>query len=1053
MASDRDHLNISALAIRNPIFVGILFLLLTLAGLFAFPGLRINNTPDLDLPLVVISVAQPGAGPSEIESLVTRRIEDAVAALAGIKHITSTVSDGASTTVVEFDLGKNIDNAVNETRDKVAEIRADLPAGLREPVVRHVEAAGGAILTYTVSASDSGEKQISRFIDDSISKVLLLIPGVAQVDRLGGVDSEIRVALRPDRLLALGVTANDVNAQLHDLNLNLPAGRGTVGGMEQTIRTLGSAASIEELRARSVALSGGRTARLSDLAEVIDGTAEVRGAALFDGHRVQAFNVMRTRASSEVWVADQVATAVGRIEAANPTIKIRLVANTVEFARDGFHAAIEALLVGAVLAVLVVWAFLRDWRSTFVASLAIPLSLIPTFFVMKWLGFSLNNVTLLGLTLVIGVLVDDAIVEIENIVRRMRANPKAGAYRAALDGSAEIGFAVVATTSAILAVFAPVAFMPGIPGQFFRQFGLTVATAVGFSLLVARLLIPLLSAHLLKPVRERERQAGSISRLYVAYLRCCLRHRLATVGAGILFFAVSVALAPFIPRDFIPGGDRARSALSIELAPGATLSDTEAVTREATRILRSRPEVVSVFAAIGTASSGGVEGAALGSVRKAGDPQAASLMVKLTPRDQRSLSQQAFEESVRPELERLPGARVHFAADRRGGSRIQITLAGEDATVLASAARDLVRQMRGLPRLSGARSTASLTRPELRIVPRGERAAERGVSVAEIGTTARLATIGDNDQSLARFDLADRQIPIRVMLDERARGDLDQLLALQIQGRNGLVPLNSVADIRFGAGPAQIDHLDRMRKITVEAELNGLPLGEAIRMVAALPIMRNLPPGIQEKEVGDKETMRELLSGFAVALGTGVLLVYLVLVLLFGGFIQPLTIMSALPLSVGGALLALLLAQKSLGIAAIVGLLMLMGIVAKNSILLVEAAIVARRTRGLSRDEAIIDAAHKRSKPIVMTTVAMCAGMLHVAFGLGTDSEFRSPMALVVIGGLITSTLLSLVFVPAAYSYMDQFEGWLAEWFNSRRQNSRVTDRPCRAYVAVSDRL
>jgi hydrophobic/amphiphilic exporter-1 (mainly G- bacteria), HAE1 family len=1045
----REHRNISAWAIRNPIAVSVLFLLLTLAGLFAFPGLRINNTPDLDLPIVVISAAQPGAGPSEIEALVTRRIEDAVASLANIKHITSTVSDGASTTVVEFVLGKNIDSAVTEIRDKVAEIRADLPAGLREPVVTHVEAAGGAILTYTVASSDGSEKQVSRFIDDTIAKALLFIPGVAQIERLGGVDGEIRIALKPGRLLALGVTANDVNTQLRDLNLNLPAGRGTIGGAEQTIRTLGSTASIEELRARSIALPGGRTARLGDLAEVADGTAEIRGAALFDGRRVQAFNVMRTRASSEVWVADQVATAITRIEAANPAIEIHLVANTVDFSRDGFHAAIEALLVGAVLAVLVIWAFLRDWRATFVASLAIPLSLVPTFLIMKWLGFSLNNVTLLGLTLVIGVLVDDAIVEIENIVRHLRSNPKAGAYRAALDGSAEIGLAVVATTAAILAVFVPVAFMPGIPGQFFRQFGLTVSAAVGFSLLVARLLTPLLSAYLLKPAVKR--RAGSIQRTYIACLRCCLRHRLTTIGAGVLFFAVSVALVPFIPRDFVPGGDKGRSALSIELAPGATLADTEAVTREATRILKARTEVVSVFASIGTASTGGVDGVSLGSIRKAGNPQMASLIVRLTPRGQRGVSQQAFEDSIRPELERLPGARIHFAADSRGGSRLQITLVGEDAAVLASAGRDLERQMRGVPRLSGARSTASLTRPELRIFPRDERAAERGVSVADIGATARLATIGDIDQSLARFDLTDRQIPIRVMLDESARGELDQLRALQIAGRNGLVPLDAVAEIRFGAGPAQINHLDRMRKITVEAELNGLPLGEAIRLVAELPIMVNLPQGVHEKEVGDKETMHELVSGFAVTLGAGVLLVYLVLVLLFRGFIQPLTIMSALPLSLGGALLALLLAQKSLSIASIVGLLMLMGIVAKNSILLVESAIAARRTQGLSRDEAIINAAEKRSQPIVMTTVAMCAGMLHVAFGLGADSEFRSPMALVVIGGLITSTLLSLVFVPAAYSYMDQLETWLAERLSGRRKRLGVALRQSSlAHVVVA---
>lgn len=1035
--SGREYHNISAWAIRHPIPVCMLFLLLTLAGIVAFPTLRINNSPDLDLPAVVIAVAQPGAGPSEIEALVTRRIEDAISGLGNVRHVTSAVLDGASTTVVEFVLGKDIDSAVTEVNDRIAQIRSDLPAGLRDPAVTRIEAAGGAILTYAVAAPDRSDKAVSRFIDDTITRTLLFIPGVAQVTRIGGVDREIRIVLRPDRLLALGVTANQINAQLRDLNLNLPGGRGTTGRGEQTIRTLGSATSVDELRERTIALSGGRTARLGDLAEVNDGTAEIRSEALLDNRPVVAFSVMRLRGSSEVRVAGQVAAAIARLETANPDVRIRLVANTVDFVKAGFRAAVESFSIGALLAVLVVWAFLRDWRATFVASLAIPLSLVPTFFVMSFLGFSLNNVTLLGLTLVVGVLVDDAIVEIENIARRMRLKPEAGAYRAALDGSAEIGRAVVATTAAILAVFVPVAFMPGIPGQFFRQFGLTVSAAVAFSLLVARLLTPLLGAYLLKPAHARHPGGDSAaSRCYLALLRFCLRHRLATITIGVAFFGASIALAPFISHDFVAASDRGRTSVAMELAPGVTLADTEAAAQEATRILKARPEVTSVLASIGSAGMGGADGLTVGSIARPGDLRMANLIVNLVPRAERSMSQQTFEASVRPELERLPGARVRFGADKQSGSRLQITLVSEDPAALAGAARELERQMRGLPLLAGVRSTANLTRPELQIVPFEARAAELGVSVAGIGATARIATIGDVDQNLARFDLPDRQIPIRVILDERARGDLDVLRTLQVEGRGGLVPLGAVAEIRHGAGPAQIDRLDRVRKTTVEAELNGMPLGEAMRLVAQLPIMQKLPTGVREMETGDKELMRELFGGFALMLGAGVLLVYVVLVLLFGGFLQPLTIMSALPLSLGGALMALLMTHQSLGIAAVVGVLMLMGIVAKNSILLVDSAIVARSTRGLSRDSAIIEAAQKRARPIVMTTVAMCAGMSHIAFGLGADSEFRSPMALVVIGGLMTSTLLSLVFVPAAYSYVDQFEGWLARRLRRGQHNS-----------------
>jgi HAE1 family hydrophobic/amphiphilic exporter-1 len=1045
-----EHRNISAWAIRNPVATIVLFLLLTLGGLVAFPGLRVNNTPDIDLPAVLVTILQPGAAPSELETQVTRRVEDAVAGLGDVKHITSIVQDGTSLTVVEFAIGKDVDRATNDVRDKVAQIRADLPASIRDPIVSRIEVTGGAILTYTVSAPAMTTEQLSWFVSDTVAKSLLSVRGVGQVNRIGGVEREIRVALRPDRLLALGVTAAQVNAQLRDANLNLPGGRGTLGASEQSIRTLGSAATVEELRARPIILSNGRTARLGDLAEVTDATAEVRTAARLDGQPVVGFEVLRTRDSSEVKVARDVAAQVARLEAAHPGVEIRKVTSTVAFVEAGYHGAIEALLVGSALAVVVVWIFLRDWRATLIASVAMPLSLIPTFLVLSWLGYALSNITLLALTLVVGVLVDDAIVEIENIVRHLRARPERGAWRAAMDASAEIGLAVMATTGAILAVFVPVAFMPGVPGQFFRQFGLTVAAAVTFSLVVARLLTPLMGATLLRPGTKGHADEvgdGLVGRRYLALLGWCMRHRWATLGAAAGFFVLSLAMVPLIPSDFMPAADRGRSALAIELAPGATLAETDAAVRQATAVLKARPEVVSVFASLGTANVAG--GPGMGSTTRQGDPRNANLTITLRPRAERALSQQEFEAAVRPALEGIPGARIRFGADGMSGSKAAITLVGSDAPALAAAARELERQMRAVPGLSGARSVASLERPELQILPREARAAELGISPAAIGVTARIATMGDTDQSLARFNLPDRQIPIRVMLEEAARSDLDALRSLRVAGRGDVaVPLDAVAEIRHGAGPAQIDRLDRVRKATVEAELNGMPLGEATRLIAELPIMRDLPPGIREKETGDKEIMGELFGGFVVALGTGVLLIYLVLVLLFGGFLQPLTIMSALPLSLGGALLALLLTQKALGVSAVIGVLMLMGIVAKNSILLVEYAIEARRA-GLDRTAALVEAARKRARPIVMTTIAMTAGMAHIAAGIGADAEFRAPMALVVIGGLVTSTLLSLVVVPVVYTVVDD-AGRLAAraWRGRRPEADGVAAAPARARLA-----
>jgi hydrophobic/amphiphilic exporter-1 (mainly G- bacteria), HAE1 family len=1022
-----EPFNISAWAIRNPVPVCLLFTLLTLAGLSAFPQLRINNTPDIDLPAVTVAAVDPGAGPTEIETRITRRIENAVAALGNVKHITSTVQEGASTTVVEFVLGTDIEGAVNDVRNRVAQIRPDLPAGMRDPAVTRIQAIGSAMLTYTVQAAGLSELRTSELVDDDIARALLLIPGVAAVDRIGGVDREVRVALHPDRLAALGVTAGQVNAQLRDLNVNLPAGRATLAGGEQTIRALGSTSSIEALRAASITLSSGRGARLSELAEITDGPADIRTRALLDGKPVVAFSVTRASGSSEVQVAQRVTAELDRLQTVNPGLRIDQVATTVAFVRAGYRAAAEAFVVGAVLAVLVVYGFLRNGWATAIVAAAIPLSLIPTFCLMQWLGYSLNNVTLLSVTLVVGVLVDDAIVEIENIVRHLRARPDLGAYQAALRGSAEIGMPVVATTAAILAVFVPVVFMPGIPGQFFRQFGLTVSFAVGFSLLVARLLTPMLSAYLLRMnVTDHfaRSEVGTVTRVYTTVLRICLRHRLATVVGGGAFLILSVALLPLLPRDFISGSDRNRSILSIELTPGSTVDDTEATVQTAMRILHAQPEVTSVFAAIGTGGEGG-KGMLLGAAGKMADPRTATLTINLTPREERRRSQQQFETAIRPMLEQLPGARLHFAADRTSGSRIQITLVGDHADALESAANTLERQMRTIPRLSGVRSSVSLTHPELQIVPRAERAAERGVSVAAIAATTRIATMGDTEQSLARFDLPQRQIPVRVMLTDDLRHDPALWGALQVEGRDGLVPLRLVADLRYAAGPSEIERLDRMRKVTVDAELNGMPLGEAVRLTEALPVMQALPDGVHEQATGDKEMMRELFSSFTVALASGVLLVYAVLVLLFGGFLQPLTILAALPLAVGGAFLTLIITHKPLGIAAVVGLLMLMGVVAKNAILLVEAAVRARNERGLSRDAAMIEAGSKRARAVVMTTVAMCAGMAHIALGLGADGEFRSPMALAVIGGLITSTLLSLVVVPAVYSYIDQVEGYL----------------------------
>jgi HAE1 family hydrophobic/amphiphilic exporter-1 len=1007
---------ISSWSIRNPIPTIVLFIALTLAGLLGFAKLRLNNTPDMDIPTISVTVARPGAAPSELETQVARIVEDAVAGLGNVEHIRTTLTEGSASIMVEFAIGTDTDRATDDVSNAVAQIVASLPSDAQEPIVRRVDATDNAIVAFVVDAPGMQPDALSWFIDNDVAKAVLGAPGVSKISRAGGVDREIRIRLDPDRLMALGISATEVSQTLKTVNTDQPGGRVTLGSGEQTIRTLGSVTTIEALAATSIALSDGRTVRLSDLGRIDDSWGEVRQRARLDNREVVGFSVYRSVGSGEVAVAHAVRAKVAALQAARPDITITEVTSSTDWVEEGYEAAVEALLIGGALAVLVVWLFLRDVRATLVSSAALPLSLIPSFGVMYLLNQSLNNITLLAIALVVGVLVDDAIVEIENIVRHMREKGRS-AYDAAMEAADEIGFAVVATTFTIVAVFVPVLFMGGIPGQFFYAFAVAVCCSVLFSLLVARMLTPLMSAYLLRPPSTEVEDEPFWMPVYLAVLKRALHHRWITFCLGLCFFAASMALIPFIPTSFMPSADRGRSMLSIELAPGATLAQTDAITRQATDILMAEPEVASVYAAIGTqASLGPGGGTSSGSVRKA------TVTVNLNPRGTRALSQQAFEAEIGPKLQSLAGARVQFGADGQSGAKIQIALLSDDPAALAATVDALVRDMRTVPSLANPVSSSALSQPELHIRPKPDKAAALGVTTMEIARTADIATLGDSDRNLPKFNLPDRQINIRLMLEEDARNNANRIASLPVSTGSGVVPLGSVADLSYGAGPTQISRLDRRRSATVEAELIGATAGEANASVHALPAMANLPATVSEQASGDIERVQELTTNFVLAMSSGVVLVYLVLVLLFRDFFQPLTILTALPLSFGGALSLLLVTGHAFSISALIGLLMLMGIAAKNSILLVEYAIVARDGDRLSRGDALIDAARKRARPILMTTVAMVAGMLPIALGIGADAETRAPMAIAVIGGLISSTLLCLLYVPAVYTIVDDLD-------------------------------
>ena len=998
-------MNLSRWGIQYPLPSVLLFLVLMIAGFWGWRQLPISQLPDIALPTIQVTVGLPGASPSTLETDVTRKVEDAVASIPGIDRINSAVSEGTSVTRIEFELGRDIDRALDEVKDAVARVRREMPQDIDEPVVQRINLVGGTLIAFAVESDRLAPDELSWFVDDKVTKAVYGVSGVGSVTRVGGVEREVRVDLRPEALQALGVSAGSVSGQLARLQVERPGGRTETGGAEQSVRTVAIVRNAQDLANYPIYLPDGRTVRLSAIATVTDGAGEPRAAALLNDRHVVGFSIRRTSGSSEVAVGQGVRKAVKALQAEHPEVRFTEVQSSVETAKNSYDASMSMLLEGSILAVLVVWFFLREWRATAISALALPLSVIPTFAVMSWFGFSLNLLTLLALAVVIGVLVDDAIVEVENVARhRAMGKPP---MQAAIDAADEIGVAVIATSVTLAAVFIPVAFMPGVTGKFFREFGWTAAAAVLFSLLVARLLTPMLAGHFMRGEPKAAVDSPLMIR-YLGWVEFAIHHRRRVILYAMGTFIVSLALVPLIPKTFVPTSDIARAQLQVELPPGARLSDSLEVAAEVrSRIRANVPEIVSIFTTIG-GEGGETMGGGLSF------PEVRKLGMTLQFAEDRDRTSSEIEDDVRKTLSTLPGVRVGFAAGGPG-DRLTLAIGGRDSDQLATASRDIAAAIRTVPGIGSVTTTAALLRPEIIIRPDPARAADLGVSTIDIADAARVATSGDVRQRLAKLNLAERQVPIRVQLAGASLTDPAVLRQLRVPGKAGPVPLSSVADITEGSGPARIDRLNRERTVTVSAELNGLPLGDVMAKVRKMPAMQNLPAGVRILPAGDSEAFVELFVGFALALLAGIASVYLVLVLLFHSGTQPLVILAAVPLCGGGAFGLLLLTGNSLSLPSLIGLLLLNGIAVKNSILIVDYAILGERA-GLSRDEALIDACRKRVRPVIMTTLAMGAGMLPIALGLGADGNFRTPLGVSVIGGLITSTLLSLVVVPAAYS-------------------------------------
>jgi multidrug efflux pump subunit AcrB len=1002
--------NISAWAIRNPVAPLVLFFALTLAGLISFMRMDVNNNPDVSFPAVTVSVVQPGAAPAELETQVTQRVEAAVRSISGVDEITSVAREGESFTIVQFAIGIPVDRAVNDVRNAVDQVRSSLPDGILEPQVTRMDIDGGPIAYFSAEATDMTLEQLSWYVDNTVAKRLLGIEGMAAVQRGGGVSREIRILLDPAKLQAQGLTAVQVNQQLRQMNLNAAGGRAEIAGSEQSVRVLGNAQDAFALGQTQIAVPGGRTVKLADIADVRDTYAEQRNLSMMNGRQVTSFSMAKAKGASDVTVYDDAMKEIAALEKENPKVKFKQLYTSVDYTKEQYHSAMVAMIEGAVLAVLVVFLFLRDWRATIISALAIPLSAIPAFWFMDMLGFTLNGISLLALSLVAGVLVDDAIVEIENIVRHMRMGKSA--YQASIDAADEIGLAVLATTMSIVAVFLPVALMPGISGQFFIQFGMTVVIAVLLSLAVARLITPLVAAYFLKARGQASHGEGWLMDRYMNILVWSVKHRWKTVliGGGGAFVATIVAFAT-LPMTFQPTMNTDYSQVKIEMVPGTTVEQTRRTTENVARILSEDTAVVNdAFADI--------------------NPTEATIF--LTLKKDRPVSSVDWERTTAPKFEQIADARVNFQSQSGGGfgRDIIIMFGSDDPVLLEKTANQLTTEMAGLPELRAPRVVGDMQRPEIIIKPHMNLAADLGVTTAALSQTIRIATMGDIDQNSAKFSLSDRQIPIRVSLTEASRRNLATIQNLPVPTANGgSVPLKVIADVEFGAGPTQIRRYNQIRRIVVGADLApGLVTSDAMAKINELPTMKNLPQGVRKLNIGDSKFQAEMLTNFAVAVVSGILLVFAVLVLLYKRIMPPFVNMGSLLLAPLGGALALHLTGNPISMPVFIGLLMLLGIVAKNSILLIDFAL-EEMDKGVPQIEAIIDAGHKRAQPIVMTTVAMVAGMVPTAISLTGDGAWRAPMGITVIGGLILSTLLTLVIVPAGFSLADSFEKWLAPKF------------------------
>jgi hydrophobe/amphiphile efflux-1 (HAE1) family protein len=1012
---------VSDTSIKQPVFVTMLIAAIIVLGLVSYGRLGVDLMPDVNFPMVVVTTAYPGAGPEDVENLVSKPIEEAVSVLNGVNTVESNSQEGFSVVVIQFDLGTQVKFAAMDVRDKVSSIRNTLPKDVYEPVISKLDFNAAPVVSFGVTdkARKMSDADLRFFVDDKLVPIVERVSGVAQVSVVGGKEREIQVDLDHDRLLANNVSPQQVMQALSGENLNIPGGHLDLGAQELSVRTSGQFARVEDIGGVVVANQGGTPVLVKDIATIVDGYKELRSLSRVDGIPSVVFTVQKQSGTNTVQVAENVKKAMREAQKTYPNLILTVAFDEASFIKHQRDEVMKSLLLGALFAALVVFFFFVDLRNTLVTIAGLPVCVIGAFFAMNAMHFTVNMITLMALSLCIGMLIDDAIVVRENIFRHMEKLRKKP-MDAARDGTSEVALAVLATTSTVVAVFIPVAFATGIAGQFFRQFGLTVAAAMLISLVEAFTFAPVLSAYFFKPKKEGEvltawKKISSrwlaayerVDRGYRPVLAWALRHRLAVAGIATAAFIMAVVFAGMVPTSFNEQPDRGEFNLSIETAPGTSLAENDRIVRQVEAYLSRRPEVSHTFTVVGT----------MGTINNSG--------ITVHLKEEGKTPQ--FEENVRRDLAFLPGAKISFgpvtAMTASSGFStwwnypIQVVVRGPDRDVLNKVAFDLKERFSKVPGFVDIDVSSREGLPEVATRIDRVKASDLGLGTAQVAMTLRTLLAGD---VVTHLQEGDRETDIRVQLDKATTDRVHAISDLTIPTLRGtMVPLSQVASVEPAQGPAKVERLDRSRVVVVAGAMGaGVAQGTVQREINKILAAYPKPADVEFRMEGQSKYMTETFTSLGQALLLAVVFIYMILASQFRSFVHPFTIMTALPLAIVGAFLALFLTGKSFSMVAFIGLIMLMGLVTKNSILLVDF-IIKKRDEGLPRDEAILQAGPTRLRPILMTTLAMILGMLPTALASGGSAESRAPLGIALIGGLITSTLLTLIVVPVVYTVID----------------------------------